>query len=549
MKMKNHRLTWLKDIFILFCLIGFFFFFALGNRPLASPDEARYSEIPREMLVSGDFITPHLNGINYFEKPPLLYWAQTLSFKIGGFNEWAARTPTALFALLGCLITYCLGRYIYTRQTGLMAAGILASSLLYFSMAHVLTIDMMLSCILTASLSCLLFALNLPPSQKKQLVFCYGFYLFTGLAVLTKGLVGVLLPGAILFSWLLLLNRWKQLKNLSLFTGILLFTVIIIPWHYLVQIQHPEFFNFYIIEQQFLRFFTLSAGRYQPAWFFLVIILAGFFPWTVFLVQALSSSLKKVLKNKKKYSNELFLLLWAGIVFLFFSASKSKLIPYILPVFPPLSLLIAHYLSSHQKSRGASLLLSLLSFILLVAIYIASKKYFVASEAKITVLFLGVVLVIGTLISYIYLNRDLKRAYGVILSWAIIFNLTLVTLTPHIGSTSIKPLIMKIKTHAKPHDRVVSYHHYYQDMPFYLNRLITIVDWDNELSFGMAHQHAEELSMSSAAFWPLWTGPQTIYLVMNKRDFDKLSKLHTFYVIDQDESDALITNHPLKVEH
>ncbi len=535
-------MSWIRDGLIFVLVLSFLFFFALGNRPLSSPDEARYSEIPREMWVNHDLITPRLNGIKYFEKPPLLYWIQVFSFKIGGLNEWAARAPTALFALLGCLLCYGLGRFLYGRQTGIYAGAILATSLLYFSMGHVLTLDMTLTFMLSACMSCLLIALNLPYEHQARWFFCYGFYVFAACAVLTKGLVGILFPAAILFFWLLILNRWSCLKHLCLPSGLLLFSLVVAPWHYWVQIKHPEFFNFYILDQQFLRFFTLSAGRYQPAWFFIGILLAGFFPWTIFLVQSLYCACKAVFQDKLKYQNKLFLLLWGAIIFLFFSFSKSKLIPYILPVFIPFSILIARAFPFCKKQTAAWLLI-FTTVILFIALCVASQHYLFPNEIARYLQFFAVILVLGGALNIYFLFKQSNNCFWGLTLWAVVFNITLLLASLSIETTSIKPLIDKLKMYAHPSDIIVSYDHYYQDIPFYLNRLITIVNWENELTLGMQHQDTTGLVMSESMMWEKWGQKPPMFIVMDERNYAKLSRAHPLFFIAKTGNDVLVTNH------
>src|SRR3990172_13095445 len=151
MKINNGN-SWLRDVVLLGALITLLFGFMLGSRPLTTPDEGRYSEIPREMLINGDFVTPRLNHIIYLEKPPLFYWIQAGSLKLLGNNLWATRIPNALIALLGCLLVYVTARQLFDRRTGILASLILATSLLYFSIAHLITLDMTVTVLLSAGL-------------------------------------------------------------------------------------------------------------------------------------------------------------------------------------------------------------------------------------------------------------------------------------------------------------------------------------------------------------------------------------------------------------
>lgn len=287
--MRHTHKTWLTDILLLCLLIGGLFSFMLGSRPLNVPDEARYSEIPREMLASHDFVTPHINGVKYFEKPPLIYWLQAASLKTFGLNEWSIRGTDALLALLGCLGTYFAARKLYDRKTGLFAAITLSTSLLYFVLARVITLDMSVSVFISFALFSFI------------LRYYYWVYIFAALAVLAKGLIGIIFPGSIILLWLIYTGHWKILRECKLISGTLIFLAITLPWHILVQIKNPEFFNYYFITQQFSRYLTMSAGRYEPIWYFVPMLLLGLFPWTGFLWGA------KQVFNKKRSQRFIFI--------------------------------------------------------------------------------------------------------------------------------------------------------------------------------------------------------------------------------------------------
>ncbi|HSQ78832.1 MAG TPA: phospholipid carrier-dependent glycosyltransferase, partial [Nitrospirota bacterium] len=327
-----------------------FFAFMLGNRALSVPDEGRYVEIPREMVSTGDYITPRLNGVKYFEKPVLFYWLESLSIRLFGLHEFTLRLWPALCALFGCLAVYVAGRRLYGRRSGLIASVVLATNLLYYGLGRAIVLDMPVTALLTGALFSFLIGMHEVPGLRRRL-FLWSFYAFSALAVLTKGLIGVFIPGMVIVAWIMVLGEWRVLKTMYLPTGLALFLLIAAPWHVMVMRANPEFFHFYFIQEHFLRYLTTMHSRYQPPWFFIPVILLGLFPWSVFLVQAIRHNLPSTWRERHEHRDALFLILWAGLVFLFFSASDSKLVPYILPVFPPLALLIGRYLSDAWDSR------------------------------------------------------------------------------------------------------------------------------------------------------------------------------------------------------
>src|SRR5665647_433260 len=325
-----------QDLVFLTMVFGTAFFQFLGKFPLMEPDEGRYSEIPREMLESGDFVTPMLNYVKYFEKPPLHYWLNALSISIFGENEFATRFPGALSGLLTVLFTYHVGRKLFGRRAGLMAALILGSSTGFLVQGRMNLTDMTLTFCMTVSIGCFLLASR--PDERNKNCYYYMFYLFAALAVLAKGLIGLVLPGGIIVLYMFSCRRWSLLKEMKLLPGILLFLAVAAPWFVLVSLRNPEFAQFFFIHEHFQRFLSKVHGRYQPIWFFIPILLLTMLPWSFFVPQAVI----RAWRERKEKGGDLlvYLILWACFIFLFFSKSNSKLIPYILPVFPPLALLV-----------------------------------------------------------------------------------------------------------------------------------------------------------------------------------------------------------------
>jgi len=529
--------TWLTDILLLCLLIGSAFAFMLGSRPLSVPDESRYSEIPREMLVSHNFITPRVNGIKYFEKPPLVYWIQAASLNTFGINQWAARIPDALMALLGCLGTYFTARKLYDRKTGIFSAIILGSSLLYFALARVVTLDMTVSVLL--SLAFFSFILG----AQKNPRYYYWLYIFSALAVLTKGLIGIIFPGSVIFLWLLFSKRWAILKECHLFSGTLIFLAIALPWHILIQHQNPEFFHYYFIRQQFSRYFTMVANRYQPPWYFLPILILGLFPWTGFLWGAFQ-------KIKRNNDGDLFFLITVLFVFIFFSLSHSKLVPYILPCFPPIAILMGKYFAHDPQKNSRSFSIGLIttaviSVALIIALPIAVRPAITTNfaMAKAGSQFMMAILACNLLTLYIF-RKDFIKFF---ISQCIITTLFLFSICatlPAIYMDSIKPLALKIKPFLTPQTIVATYHFYYQDLPFYLNRTVSIVSWAGELEFGEKHSAHKDFLITDETLWQDWQSTKTVYLFVPDKFYKTIVKLpYHFYPVIKGKQDEILTNH------
>ena len=341
-----HR-NWLSDLFFLTLALGACYLAWLGCYPLFTPDEGRYSEVAREMLIMHDYITPRLNGIVFLDKPILYYWLQAIAMYVFGINEWALRLWPALFGLMGCWMTYIAGRVLFNRLTAILSTLILATSPLYFGAAHYANLDLEVAVLISCTLLSFIMATQLTNTAQQRLCFLSSF-LFAGLAVLTKGLIGLAFPVMIIGSWIVLLWQWRTLKNIPFISGILLFTAVALPWYLLAQQANPEFFHFFFVTQQVTRFLSAADFNNKTAfWFYFPIVLAGFLPWSAFIIQVLIKNMVTAVKNRQGHPAELFLFLWLCLIFTFFSIPRSKTIGYILPIFPALALLTGYYLNQH----------------------------------------------------------------------------------------------------------------------------------------------------------------------------------------------------------
>ena len=360
---------------LLFLALVLVYFLPAGFRPLANPDEGRYTEIAREMAVTGDYISPRLNGVLFFEKPPLFYWLEAGAESVGGMNLWAVRFWPIALALLGCIAVYFTGRSVWGASAGCWAAWTLGTSLLYYAIGQIVILDMAVSVFLTWALCAFILAVRAPPGTRRRWL-CWAMYSSMALALMTKGLIGLVIPLAIIFLWLLFLNKWRELRHAHLFSGLLIILVLALPWHIAAALANPpaggwnwaHFFSrsrdgqgflwYYFVHEHFLRFTDPgTANRVEPWWFFSVILVGGFSPWAFFLPSALAGAMKGGWARMKAEPEILFLLLWLLFPLAFFSISSSKLIPYIVPSVPPLALLTGRFLARAIEAPGAPALL------------------------------------------------------------------------------------------------------------------------------------------------------------------------------------------------
>lgn len=533
---------WLRDSIVLLVLFGVLFLTGLGAAPLIDPDEGRYAEIPREMLVRGDFVTPTLNYVKYFEKPPLLYWVNAGSMAIFGQNEFAARLPSALSGLFTVLLTYLAGRRLFNRRTAVTGALILGSCAVFLFQSRIILTDMLLTFCLSAALFSFLLAVR--SSERHRTNLYRLFFICCGLAVLTKGLIGIVLPGGIIFWYLLLGRRWYILKEIPWFSGLLLFALVTVPWFILVSQANPEFPHFFFIREHFQRYTSTIHKRSQPFWFFLPILLLTMLPWSFFLPGSLGKAWQQRHSDR---GTTLFLLLWPLVIILFFSLSSSKLIPYILPTFAPLSLLVAHRLMAHWHTRrpdytAAQATLALILLLVGVALAIlpllswlppilhASGQTGRDLAAMLTgpapvltlrqTLLPGSLLVIfGLLLLWSIRTRSSLLLIGLLCCFGILLDLLLPWAFAHYGAErlSSRSLAKAVIQHAGP-DTLLAQSGPRQGMNFYTGkRLITVGDAD-ELSFGSSQGNQSGWFLSREQFMELWRSNRQVMIVIPRHE-------------------------------
>ncbi|HVN83039.1 MAG TPA: glycosyltransferase family 39 protein [Terriglobia bacterium] len=338
------------------CLLVFVvyvqFFFRLGAIGLVGPDEPRYAQVAREMAVTGDYVTPHLGGEPWFEKPVLYYWLTALAYKLHGVDESAARFASVVSAALGVGLAYWLGRAWLGPRGGVLTGLILATSVLYFSLARAASMDMLLAASLTGAWTSLYFILF--PSNETGLssdlkvgrhpcLWHYLFYGFLAIAVLAKGPVGLILVGGSLLAFLILTRRPGVLRKLISVPGLFIFLAISLPWYWLCyRANGAAFIQEFIVQHNLERFATDRYRHSQPAWFYLGVLFAGFFPWVFQLVPAaVRLARERVVEYTRDRCRQIYFGSWVAVPLIFFTFSRAKLPGYILPIAPAVALLIA----------------------------------------------------------------------------------------------------------------------------------------------------------------------------------------------------------------
>ena len=552
----SSRFLFSRPVLILLALLAIFITFDdLNGRKLANPDEGRYSEISREMAASGDFVTPRLNGLKYFEKPPLQYWATAISFTLFGENEFAARLYTALCGLGCILLVAYTGKRVFDEETGMLAGLVMLSAPYFVAMSEVVTLDMGVTFWLTLAVSSLLI------SQHSSVEFSRRRWLWlawTGMAaaVLSKGLIGIVFPAAAVFLYCIFQRNFRLLWKLEWVVGPLVFLAITVPWFALVSHQNPEFPQFFFIHEHVERFLSTVHRREQPWWFFFPILLAGFLPWAIALIPAFVQGWRRPPHLCREsgasgtFAPHKFVLIYSIFILLFFSRSGSKLAGYILPMFPVLALVISTYVRAAEPKRLAWLVLPVLPLALLgaYAAWVApdgredqfSRQLYTDMSIWVT----GAALSIATaaMMSFGLLRAQRKWLGVVVLSVGTIIGMELIER----GYEKLSPLQSSfalaetIKPYVKPDTRLYSVGNYEQSLPFYLKRTLTLVDYVDEFEMGQ-NSEPEKWIAKLTDFPTAWNAPGAAIAIIPPGDVDKIRALGIdFDVIHTDPRRAAI---------
>lgn len=483
-----------RGLLLLLLAVVLIWFGNLEYRKLIRPDEGRYAEIPREMVASGDWTTPRLNELKYFEKPPLQYWATAVAYEVFGEHQWTSRIWAALTGFAGILLAWFTGARLFGREAGIYAALLLGSSMLYAMMSHINTLDMGVTFFISLGLFSLLLA------QKEDQVAARRNWMLLAwaglaLAVLSKGLMGLVLPGAALFLYSVFNRDITVWKRMHWFSGLLLFSLIAVPWFVLVIKANPEFFQRFFIYEHFERFTTKVHGRFQPWYYFVPILLLGMMPWTMLMFDTLLRSWRGSVRKVKEFSPERFLLVWAVFVYLFFSISDSKLPSYLLPMFPALALLMGKQLAEMKARR---LFWLTIPSLVVVAILLGLAPFAdrtadtplqhqMYSEYSVWLVIAAAFWLASVIAALWLLRRDNKMIAVVVLAFSSLiaaqagvsgYNTIARERSSYIIADAIKPLI-------KPDVPFYSVFCYEQTLPFYLKRTFTLVDYQDEMDFGI----------------------------------------------------------------
>lgn len=522
------------------------FFAHIGTRPLANPDEGRYAGMGLEMLQTGDWIVPHLNGLIYFEKPPLAYWTIALGEYIFGANFFGARFFNALFSLLTCVVLFLFCKRFLSKRIGVWAAFIYGTSALPFGMSQMLTLDNALTFFLTATL--LLFASGFLEENKNTSTKIFLFaYVFMGLTILTKGLIGIVFPGLIGLPWLIYTGYIKKLTQAHLFKGVCIVLLITAPWHCLVQQRYDCFFNFYFWHEHFERYLTSVHNRTKPFYFLINSFLLGLIPWLFFLPRATYCAFKTI-ENTLQKRIIVFSLLWSSLIVLFFSRSHSQLIPYILPALSGIAIVLAYGISKmdFKKLYGECLLWGILYWVAACFIPLALRKKGLEPISMGLILLAQIVLLAGSgWALYCLLRRQAKRSFYTLLITTIVLYFLLPIYLPYCQRLRCDGVCHYLKNKPTSSENVYCAFNYFNDLPFYLKHSVGTIDCiPEEHTLGYKTEPCSYYK-SLSAFKQVWQGNNVCYVVVQKGNenvFLASMKYAPLYLVYQDSFFSLYAN-------
>ncbi|MFO1397096.1 MAG: glycosyltransferase family 39 protein [Burkholderiales bacterium] len=517
-------------------------FAALDARRLQHPDEGRYAEIAREMAATDDWLTPRLNGLKYFEKPPLQYWLGAATFDLLGVDEWTARLPTAVAGFLAVIAVGFTAARLATPEAGAYAALVLAGTVWHIGLAQILTLDSVLSAGLTATLCAFLLAQRPALSPREQCGWMLAAYAAAALATLTKGLVALVIPGGALVAYTLATRDWGPWRRLHLLPGLALYLLIAAPWFVMVSRANPEFAQFFFIHEHVERFLTESHNRTGEWWYFVPWLLLGLLPWLLVWIVTLPRSWRAAAVAANGFAWARFCLAWAAFVFLFFSVSGSKLPSYILPLFPALALVLGFELTrtGARTLMWIALPLAVGAPVVLAAFALGFERIVAALASDITPasiyrqfgpwIVAGLVAFsVGGLATFLLFRRGTPVAKTLGIAALALTSLTGFQLAlvghdafAHVRSAYYLLADARLASGGTLAPDAVVYQvgSYDQTLPFYLGRPTPLVDYRDEMALGLDAEPAK--GFDRERWIPVWTAAPQAYALMEPATADAL---------------------------
>jgi 4-amino-4-deoxy-L-arabinose transferase-like glycosyltransferase len=539
-------------------------FGTLDVRHLLGPDEGRYAEIAREMLNTGDWVTIRYDGLKYFEKPPFHMWVTAVSYALFGIGDWQARLCVALAGAAGLGVSMLAAARWFGARAGLMTGLVLASAPMWNVAAHFNTLDMTLAGAMAFVLASLLLAQHpsaTPAARRHWMLACW---VAMGVAVLTKGLVGVALPGLVLVLYTGVTRDLGLWRRLHLPAGIVLMLLVAVPWYWLVAQRNPEFLRFFFIHEHWQRYTSTVHARSGAPWYFVPLLAGGFLPWLGLLpgmVRAIRQRAGVInaagTRDHKPFQPALMAAVWAVSIFVFFSLSGSKLPGYIVPVFPALAILAGVALTQTSARTWTWQLRAMLAvgaIGLLASPVVATldannmpNALYRAYATWVAVAFAMMMASAGVALWWHRRQARMASVAGYAFGMLLAFSVALLGHESIGRSASGIDMVAPIEHVLRPGMPVYGVGLLDHTLPFYLRRPLTMVARADELAFG-TEQEPQKWLPTIDAFVDAWQrGPRAIALI-SPQSFAELSARVPMHVIARDWRRVAVTNFPFAGE-
>ncbi|MCE6007349.1 ArnT family glycosyltransferase [Acinetobacter soli] len=528
--------SWLRTSPIKLGLISVWLFVCATVRFLSIPDEGRYADISRHMFESGDWLVPRLDGLPFIHKPPMLHWLSSIAMHIFGVHVWVVRLVPVLAASLLLIGTYLFVRKYLSQKIAELSILMMATNLLFFGSSQYVNHDLLLATGITLSVFCLV---DFSLCNRKAMLFLG--YFFAASAFLTKGLIGILIPGMILLPWLLYTRQYKCIPAFFNPFALLFLAALTLPWLYQMQQIYPDFLHYFFIDQQFNRFHSNQFNNKQSWFFYLVILLVSLLPW---LLTLRWTGLRTILHQQRLNPVGQLLIWWLVSVVIFFSIPPSKLAGYILPALTPLIILCAvafekSTLNTQQLTRmqkyAPAAFVGLLGFVLAATLYFIPLDFNLSSVQKWQITLMAALLVYSPLLFLQLLHRH-KLEYAHYVAACLIVLCSVVPFATRIFDIKNNHDQINFTPYIHPNTKVVFYDRYYYDLPFLLDLkqpVYVVTDWQNNVSDNYAQELSDGLQFEPERRAYLWTRAQLNGAIDRKAPMIVISSSHDYSLEQQ----------------
>jgi 4-amino-4-deoxy-L-arabinose transferase-like glycosyltransferase len=561
--------------------------------------DSTHAEAAREMLLTHDFVTLKINGNRYLEKAPLLYWAVALSYCLFGVNEFAAHFPVALAMFLLAVLAMRWGRRAFCERAGIYGALFVATTAGCYLFTRILIPESILSFFIAAAFYFFATAL-----EDRAAWRWYAVYANMALAVLTKGLLVLVVVGGASLLYVLLSGEWRRWREFRLFTGILLFFVIAAPWHILAGLRNPHFFWFYFVNEHFMRFLGKRIPKdynKQTGSLFWSLHLVWLFPWSLYLPVALRRPIANWMERRKQQQPKpqrepisfrsrtvLLCLIWAGVTLVFFSFSTNQEY-YTFPAYFPILLLIAERLSDEEEwgsrswltwTSGVLAIICIAASVVLAAgLWNSRHLAFVPdigtvlakpnlqaetlsmghmldltgesfAALRLPAILAAIVLLIGPATAFLLRKRGAQRSA----TWTTATTMAVFLFAAHIALGRFDPFLgsramaRQIEPELRPADRVMIYgdQSFGSSLLFYLKRPIELVNGNTtSMWWGSTYPDAPKIFLDDQQLLQAWNSPQRVFLFVPEYERARVKALlpGSLHVASEMSGKVIYMNH------